>query len=61
MKYFSIVSMYLELLGNLLIFVLKLDEAEIIYSQKMECVSIILMNRTLDMDIDPKSDKYFLV
>ena len=44
-----------------MIFVLKLDEAEIIYGQKMERVSITLMNRALNMEIDPKSDEYFSV
>lgn len=37
-----------EVQGDPLIFVIKLDEAEIIYGQKMERVSITLMNRALD-------------
>jgi hypothetical protein len=31
-----------------LIFVIKLDEAEIVHSQKLECVSITLMNPAID-------------
>jgi len=50
-----------ELQGRPLIFVLKLDEAEIIHAQKMERVSITLMNRALDMSLDPNSSKYFSV
>lgn len=50
-----------KLQGKSLIFVLKLDEAEIIYGQKMERLSITLMNCALNMDIDLKSDKYFSV
>lgn len=50
-----------ELQGKPLIFVLKLNEAEIIYGQKMERLSITMMNRALNMDIDPKSDEYFSV
>ena len=50
-----------ELQGKPLIFVLKLDEAEIIYGQKMERLSITLMNRALNTDIDPNSEEYFSV
>jgi len=42
-----------------LIFVLKLDEVEIIRAQKMERVSIMLMNQALDNNIDFNSEKYF--
>lgn len=43
-----------------LIFVLKMDEAEIIKGEKMERVSITLMNRALHEPNLPKNhDKYF--
>lgn len=47
--------------GKPLIFVLKLDEAEIIHGQKMERVSITLMNRALDSTIDFNSERYFSI
>jgi hypothetical protein len=47
--------------GDPLIFVPKLDEAEIIHAQKLERVSITLMNRALDPSILPGSPKYFSV
>lgn len=50
-----------ELDGKLLIFVLKLDEAEIIHGQKLERVSITLMNRALDSKITKGSSEYFSV
>jgi hypothetical protein len=50
-----------EVDGRPLIFVLKLDEAEIIHGVKMERVSLTLMNRDLDNRILPNSDRYFSV
>ena len=50
-----------EVDGQPLIFVLKLDEAEIVHGVKMERVSLTLMNRALDNQILPNSDRYFLV
>lgn len=52
---------YAELNGKPLLFVLKLDEAEIVHAQKLERVSITLMNRALDPCIQPGSAKYFSV
>lgn len=52
---------YAELNGKPLLFVLKLDEAEIIHAQKLERVLITLMNRALDPYIQPGSAKYFSV
>ena len=52
---------FAEVQGDPLIFVLKLDEAEIIHAQKLERVSITLMNRALDPLIFPGSPKYFSV
>ena len=46
-----------EVQGDPLIFVIKLDEAEIIYGQKMERVSITLMNRALDPTFREMSQK----
>ena len=43
------------------LFVIKLDESEIVKGQKMECVSITLMNRALDPRVTPKDPKYFSV
>lgn len=42
-------------------FVLKLDESEIIKGQKLERVSITLMNRALDLDINENHPSYFSV
>lgn len=50
-----------ELQGQPLIFVLKLDEAELVHDQKMERVSITLMNMALDTSLDPNSLEYFSV
>lgn len=50
-----------ELQGKPLIFVLKLDEAEIINGKKFERVSLTLMNRALDPSIQKNSAKYFSV
>jgi hypothetical protein len=50
-----------ELGGKPLIFVLKLDEAEIVHGQKLERVSITLMNRALNNNIEVGSPKYFAV
>jgi len=45
-----------------LIFVLKMDEVEIVKGEKMEHVNITLMNRALHEPNLPKNDdKYFLV
>lgn len=55
-------SLYVtELVGKPLIFVLNLDEAEIVQSQKLERVSITLMNRALNPDITIGSEEYFVV
>ena len=45
--------------GDPLIFCLKLDEAEIIQGQKLERVSITLMNRALNPAIKPGPVEYF--
>ena len=50
-----------ELAGKPLIFVLKLDRAEIVHSQKLERVSITLMNRALNPDITIGSEGYIVV
>jgi len=52
---------FAEVQGDPLIFVLKLDEAEIVHAQKLERVSITLMNRALDPSISPMDPKYFSV
>ena len=44
-----------------LIVVLKLDEMELVNMEKYERVSITLMNRALDPNLDKESDKYFQV
>lgn len=44
-----------------MIFVLKLDEAEVVRGKKFERVSITLMNRALDPSIEKDSEKYFSV
>ena len=48
-----------KLQGDPLLFVLKLDEAEIIHGQKLERVSITIMNRALDRDNEKNSPCYF--
>jgi hypothetical protein len=52
---------FAELQGKLLIFILKLDESEIVYGQKLERVSITLMNRALNPDIGKGSLLYFSI
>lgn len=42
-------------------FVLKLDEAEIVHGKKFERVSMTLMNRALDPAMTKDSEKYFSV
>jgi hypothetical protein len=44
-----------------LVFVLKLDEAEVQKCKKYECVGLTLMNRALNLEIHRDDDKYFLV
>jgi hypothetical protein len=44
-----------------LVFVLKLDEAEVQKSKKYERVSLILMNRALNPEIQGDDDRYFSV
>jgi len=48
-----------ELNGQPLMFCIKLHEAEIVHAQKFERMSLTLMNRALDNNIDPQSEKYF--
>jgi hypothetical protein len=48
-----------ELSGKPLIFVLKLDEAEILHGKKFKRVSLILMNWALDPEIQKDSSRYF--
>jgi hypothetical protein len=50
-----------ELAGKPLIFVIKLDEAEIVHSQKLERISITIMNRALNPDITVDSPEYIAV
>ena len=44
-----------------LIFVLKLDESELIKGQKLERVSLTLMNRALDASISNAEERQFSV
>ena len=44
-----------------LVFVIKLDEMELINSEKYERVSITLMNRAMDPKIEVTDKKYFFV
>jgi len=44
-----------------LVFVLKMDETEILYGRKFESVSLTLMNCTLDSSIQKTDDKYFSI
>jgi hypothetical protein len=57
-RYYGI---YIEGACGKLIVVLKLDEMELVKNGKYERVSIILMNRALDPNLDKTSDKYFQV
>jgi hypothetical protein len=50
-----------EIGGNPLIFVLKLDDAEITRGKKYERLSITLMNRALDPTVALDDEKYFSV
>jgi hypothetical protein len=56
-----VVTWCTELQGRSLIFVIKLDEAEVVHGQKMERVSITVMNRALDNRISTESKEYFSV
>ena len=40
---------------------LKLDEAEVLHGKKFERVSLTLMNRALDPEIQKNDDRYFSV
>lgn len=51
----------IEIGDSPLIFVLKMDEAEIVKGQKMERVSIMLMNRALDPTILHDKNRYYSV
>ena len=44
-----------------LIFVLKLDESDLIKGQKLERVSLTLMNRALDASISNADERHFSV
>ena len=46
---------------NPLVFVLKLDEAEIVHGKKFERVSMTLMNRAVDPHMATDNEKYFSV
>jgi hypothetical protein len=50
-----------EVGDNPLIFMIKLDEAQIVHSQKLELVSVTLMNRALDSSIDKNDPRYIKV
>ena len=50
-----------ELAGKPLIFVIKLDEAEIVHYQKLERVSITIMNCVLNPDITIDSPDYISI
>ena len=54
-------DMIQEECNGILKFVIKLDESEIFKGQKMERVSITLMNRALDPRVTPNDSKYFSV
>lgn len=47
--------------GRPLVFVLKLDEAEVLREKKFERVSLTLMNRALDPEIQRNDERYFSV
>ena len=44
-----------------MVFVLKLDKAEVVKGKKYERISIILMNRALDPSISRNDENYFSV
>src|SRR5579875_3209738 len=44
-----------------LVFVLKMDEAEIIHGRKFETMNLMLMNHAFDTSIQKNDDKYFSV
>jgi len=46
---------------NPLIFVLKMDETEIVHDQKFERVSITLMNHALNPNVNIKGQEYFSI
>jgi hypothetical protein len=50
----------LEIYRKPLIFVLKLDEAKILYTKKFERISLTFINWALDPRIQKDSSKYFL-
>ena len=50
-----------EEVEGLLKFVIKLDECEIIKENKVECVTVILMNRALNKPRKENNSKYFSV
>lgn len=58
---FNIKLLYAECNGGPLVFVLKLDEAEILRGKKFERISLTLMNRALDPDIQRNDERYFSV
>ena len=58
---FNVKLLYAECNGRLLVFVLKLDEAEVLREKKFEHVSLTLMNRALDPEIQCNDERYFLV
>jgi len=51
----------IELSNKPLIIGLKLDKVEIVHGQKLECVSIMLMNRALNNIIQIGSLEYFAI
>lgn len=61
MTYTSTRHVSTELRGAPLVFVMKLDEAEIVNGKKFERVSITLMNRALDPDIQRNHALFFSV
>jgi len=52
---------FVEIKDGALIFVLKMDEAEIVHGEKLERICITLMNRALDLEIILGSNVYFFV
>ena len=50
-----------ELQGEPLISILKLDEAKLMRGKKFEHISLTLMNRALNPDIQRSNEKYFSV
>jgi hypothetical protein len=53
--------LHAECNGGPLVFVLKLDEAEVQKDKKYERVSLTLMNRALNLEIQGDDDRYFSV